>query len=519
MSYEQNFSNNINLAELGLRYDFSFAQTGLSVRESNKKLTFVQYARGSLINDRKTKYLGTDNRTNVGRGGISIVPFIDLNSNGKKDPGEPKAYGLNLKVNGGRIEKSDRDTTIRILSLEPYTNCFIELDPNSFGNVAWRLSKQTYNIAVDPNILKLVEVPVIVAGEATGYVYLEKDGEKKGQGRVIIGIFNSSLKPAGKTLSEDDGFFSYFGLAPGKYFAKVDTAQLRKLGMITERDSLQFIIKGGIEGDIVGGLDFTLRLKPIKSSDTAAIVALKPVIRKDTTYTIIHEVTEELLTISEDCYAIQVGAFKRRSNAEGMRRKLQGMLRTKDVNIVLEGDYFRVRIFNFRTRGEVDEQISGLKKYGFNEFWVVKLLAKQQQRILVFKEDTVVVIKETVINEPVPIINNPAEEKLIIVQPDTVKKAVEVKPEVHAVTEKPVAPEPTIALRVAVFHNHLKALRAQRKIINKLGLPVEIVQQYEYYNVIVTGFFTREETYRYYPELAGIGYPSIVLIENYKKQQ
>ena len=497
---------------------FHLHRPAFQCRETNKKLTFVQYARGSLINDRKTKYLGTDNRTNVGRGGISIVPFIDLNSNGKKDPGEPKAYGLNLKANGGRIEKSNRDTTIMILGLEPYTNCFIELDPASFENVAWRLPKQTYNIAVDPNIVKSVEIPVIVAGEANGNVFLEKDGEKKGLGRIIIGIYKGT-KSTGKTLSEDDGYFSYFGLTPGKYIAKIDTAQLRKLGMITEQDSLQFNIKGGIEGDIVDGLDFILRLKPVKSSDTAAVVTLKPVIRKDTTYTIIHEVTEELMTIGEDCYAIQVGAFKRRSNAEGMRRKLQGILRTKDVNIVLEGDYYRVRIFKYKTRDEVDGQISGLKKYGFNEFWIVKLLAKQQQRILVFKEDTVAVITETIVEVPVLTITKPVEEKPVIVQPDTAKKEVEVKPVIPAVEEKPVAPEPTIALRVGVFHSQLRALRAQRRIINKLKLPVEIVQQYEYYYVIVTGFFTREETYRYYPELAGIGYPSIILIENYKRQK
>ena len=56
-----------------------------------------------------------------------------------KITGEPKAYGLNLHANGGRVEKSDRDSTIRILGLEPYTNCFIELDPNSFDNISWRL--------------------------------------------------------------------------------------------------------------------------------------------------------------------------------------------------------------------------------------------------------------------------------------------------------------------------------------------------------------------------------------------
>jgi hypothetical protein len=37
--------------------------------------------------------------------------------------------------------------------------------------------------------------------------------------------------------------------------------------------------------------------------------------------------------------------------------------------------------------------------------------------------------------------------------------------------------------------------------------------------VIITGFFTREETYKYYPELTGLGYPGITLIENYKRKE
>jgi hypothetical protein len=62
-------------------------------------------------------------------------------------------------------------------------------------------------------------------------------------------------------------------------------------------------------------------------------------------------------------------------------------------------------------------------------------------------------------------------------------------------------------------------LRAQRRITSKLNLPVEIVEQWNLYHVIVTGFFTREETFRYYPELTSLGYPGISLIENYKRQQ
>ena len=105
LSLEKNFISKINYGEVGLRYDFSFAQTGVSVRQSDKKTSFVQYARGSIINDKESGYLGTDNRTNVGKGAISVTAFIDINSNGHRDPGEPKVNGLNIRAMGGRLKK------------------------------------------------------------------------------------------------------------------------------------------------------------------------------------------------------------------------------------------------------------------------------------------------------------------------------------------------------------------------------------------------------------------------------
>jgi hypothetical protein len=611
LSYEQNFSNNMNLAELGFRYDFSFAQTGASVRQYNDKTSFIEYARGSLINDRKTKYLGTDNRPNVGRGGISVVPFLDLNENGKKDPGEPRAYGLNLYSNGGRIEKSDRDTTIRILGLEPYTNCYIDLDPNSFENVSWRLQKQTYSVAVDPEILKLIEIPISVAGEATGYVLLENRGEKTGQGRVIVSFFDTNLNLVGKTFTEEDGYFSYFGLTSGNYSVRVDTSQLRKLDMTSSPEIIQFSIANGIDGDIAEGLDFVLKLihadtiKPLPPIPEVTVVTVK----KDTTYVTIHEITEEVYTITEDSWAIQIGAFKQKSLAEGFRNMLEKEL-GKDVEITMAGEYYRVRILDLPTRQEVDENIVKLNKLGFKELWIIRLLAMQQQRILITREDSLARIKESLARRETPLssaeltalqlrtfqrlsdaialketlsaatrekarivyeggyyrlvipeqpvldptvlnaIRNltpsigqfdmkdtwkippvtrlliePAEKEPVsvppkaVVKPESTLSLAKERTDKFTISEKPNIGEPVVALQVAIYHKESKALKAKKKIMSRLNLPVEIVRQYDYYHVIITGFYTKEQTYEYYPELAGLGFPGITLIQNYKKQE
>jgi cell division protein FtsN len=602
LSLEQNFTNNLMTAEMGFRYDFSFAQTGLTFRQSGKRSDFVQYARGSIIGDKKTKYITADNRTNVGKGGITIIPYLDLNSNGKKDQGEPRVKGLNLHTNGGRVIDNERDTTIRILGLEPYTTCFIDLDPNSFDNISWRLPKKSYSVVVDPDILKQIEVPVSVVGEASGTVNGIKDGVKEGLKRIIIRFINNRDNlTAATSLTEENGYYSYFGLAPGSYYVKIDTAQLGKLKLISSPDSLQFIVHAGKDGDIIENLDFILTAREEKPDTTAVkkpvtVIPEKPVIRKDTVYMIIHEVTQETVTVGEDSYAIQLGAFRKRSNAESYRRKLEKIF-GKGVQIVIEGDFYKVRIPDLKDRKEVDDKIEVLKKNGVTELWVITFKSGKQQIVLVEKQDTIAQIRETVIGKPdnyirpesivqvgafhnedkaialrdrlaktlpkppvivheggyykvqitglrsltelkqilstlgslgltdiwVPTIKKqeqvipPVEEKPVIVQPDTTrKKPVEEavkKVEIPPVEEKPAIQEPKVSLHVAIFHQYRKALKAQRRITSKLNLPVEIVKQWDYYHVLVTGFYTREETMKYYPELAGIGYPNITLIE------
>jgi hypothetical protein len=105
------------------------------------------------------------------------------------------------------------------------------------------------------------------------------------------------------------------------------------------------------------------------------------------------------------------------------------------------------------------------------------------------------------------------------IKSDTLQKPAETKTQQPPAVEAAPVKEPTIAMQVGVFHKKNQALRAQKKITSKLNLPVDIVLQWDYYHVLVTGFYTREETFRYYPELAKIGYPGVTVIENYKKQK
>jgi len=258
--YEKDFINNVNNFQIGLRYEFPFAQTGASVRRDNNITSFIQSANGSLMYDSRTNYLGTDNRPNVGKGGIIIVPFLDLNCNGRRDQGEPKANGLNFSIDAGRIERDNRDTTIRIFDLEPYVTYTIELDRNSFDNISWQIKKPTISVFIDPNQFKLIQIPIAVVGEVSGTVYLNENNNKKGQGRIIVRFYRSDDSSlAATTLTEADGFFSYLGLVPGSYIARIDTAQLHRLYMTSSPITLPVTILQNKDGSVVDGIDFMLQ--------------------------------------------------------------------------------------------------------------------------------------------------------------------------------------------------------------------------------------------------------------------
>ena len=258
ISYEWDLKNNNYIAGIGLRYNLSFIQAAVSMRRNKQSVTNMETVRGGLLYDSKTNYVGLNNQNNVGKGGLMISPYLDINCNNKRDANEPSALGLKIKIDGGRIQRNDRDTTIRVTGLDAYTSYFLELDKNSFDNISWQLNKSTYRINIDPNHFTFLEVPVAVVGEVAGTVYLKGNNGTNGIGRIIVNIYNSDSTLAARTVTEADGYFSYLGLRYGNYFIKIDNGQLNKLKMQSSSDFIPVELKKSKEGSAVNGLVFVL---------------------------------------------------------------------------------------------------------------------------------------------------------------------------------------------------------------------------------------------------------------------
>ncbi len=258
MSYERDLIRKARYAGMGLRYNFSFAQTFFGIRTAGNLLQMTQAASGSLMYNDQSGKIRSANRPNVGRGGLVLSPFLDLNCNGLREKNEPKAAGLKLRINGGHIERNERDTTLQVSNLESYVNYHIDLQANNFDNIAWQLQKKSLSVAVEPNHFRHIDIPISVVGEVSGTVYLQGKN-LAGLSRIIVNIYNSNAVLVSRVITEADGYFSYLGLAPGKYSAVVDKVQLLKLKMVSSPVNAVFTIKSSKEGDVAEGLKFVLQ--------------------------------------------------------------------------------------------------------------------------------------------------------------------------------------------------------------------------------------------------------------------
>jgi len=258
IGFENNFLRKAHFFEVGIRYNLNFAQTSFTSRIGNLNSTFVESARGSFLFDDQTGYVTANDRSSIGKGAVTIIPFLDLNGNNKFDKMEPGVSGIKIRNMGGNVTYNNDKTKLRIYDLQPYTKFIIQLDALSLDNIAWKIEKPIIALETVPNQFKTIYIPVKVLGEVSGMVYIKDENETKGQGRISIHILNMRNELITEFLTEGDGYFTYLGLSTGKYKAVIDPEQLENLNYSSSPAQIEFTIEESEFGDIVDDLEFVL---------------------------------------------------------------------------------------------------------------------------------------------------------------------------------------------------------------------------------------------------------------------
>jgi hypothetical protein len=257
-AFEKNLQFKTDNITFNLRYDLPFARTRINSSYNNKQFGISENVQGSLAFGAGNGAISSGYNSAVGKGGILCYPFLDLNRNNIKDPNEPSIFVKNVKISGGKIKNIKKDSVIRISDLNAFIKYKLTFSDGELDNIGWKFKHNTYQVLIDPNQYKKIEIPIFVQGEVTGKVYLKKDNKTNGQDRITIQIFDKSGFKVAEAKSESDGYYSYLGLKPGKYIIRVNETQLKKLNYQAQPLEQEITIKQTIEGDFVENIDFVL---------------------------------------------------------------------------------------------------------------------------------------------------------------------------------------------------------------------------------------------------------------------
>lgn len=244
--------------DLSLYYTFNFMRSSVNTSIRKKELVSTQTLAGSIHLSSGPKPVFASNSSNVGMSGIDVLVFLDVNHNNKRDKNEPLIKNASVAINRGKQLFNDNDTIHRFVSLEPYSSYLLTISNNGFPSISWILEKETWSVTTDPNQIRKVLVPVKPMGEVALNVSMKRKELIAPAKRLIVYLIDQKGELIGKGLTEQDGSFSYLGLAPGNYQVKFDEKQLKGLGLSSDYDKTSFEIKISSQGDYVDGIEILL---------------------------------------------------------------------------------------------------------------------------------------------------------------------------------------------------------------------------------------------------------------------
>ena len=374
---EENFRSDYRSINFSFRWDFSFSQVNLSTRISNYEISSTQGAQGSFAFGSGKGYVHADNRSSTGRSGVSVLPFIDINHNGVRDDGEPVAEGVSVRMNGGRIIKEAKDSIIRITGLEPYTSYLLTLDDKGLSQISYRIEHKNIRVYVDPNQFRKIDIPVKPMGEVNGWVYLKNEKGTRGQGRILVNIYTQSGSLVTSQMTERDGGFTWLGLAPGDYYARVDSAQVARLNWSAYPERIDFHIKPDFYGDIIYDLEFTLSDSKDRAETSVPVSqdSLLTLVKEQDTHSIGNQSTPDLELHKQNdtgglpgqetgtvYYSVQLGAFAVQQNALELLKSLEERFDNAGF-IIFEDGMYKVRTGHYADYSEAENQ---------KEFFIIK---------------------------------------------------------------------------------------------------------------------------------------------------
>lgn len=275
VQYDRNFPTASNVFRVRLQYIFPSVRVSSNYTRSVRSVTHNQQVSGSFGISPSTGDLFLDNNASrAGYGGLFVQPFQDLNNNGVRDPGEPLVSGPRVRASTGvdglglsfAMWPDIGWGTTRAL---PYQDYIVEIDRRGFENPLAIPRVNSFQVTAEPGRFLFVEIPVAAGGGIRGSVQVVDVTGRRPLERVKVRLREIlsdeerdrlRRQPIERTTETfSTGEYEFFGIPPGSYQVTLDPFQVETLGLVSMPWTRQVSIEVKPDGDLVEGIDFTLR--------------------------------------------------------------------------------------------------------------------------------------------------------------------------------------------------------------------------------------------------------------------
>lgn len=258
LSYERNELTGSDLISVTVDVFTDFLGLTSRVSRSDNQTRWNQLQRGSIQYDHAARNVRFERRNQVGYGAAVVRPYLDRNYNGEYDASDEYLPGLRAKIEGVGGQPTGKDRVYYYDRLRAYDNYLVQIDEYSLDNPLLKPTHENFRVAVSPNMVTEIRVPIVMAGEINGGVKRETELGKVGVGGVRVLLYNLSKETVTEVTSFNDGEFYYLGLIPGQYRAYVDPAQLEQYGYHSIPAQIEFEVAPIEGGAVVNDINFVL---------------------------------------------------------------------------------------------------------------------------------------------------------------------------------------------------------------------------------------------------------------------
>jgi hypothetical protein len=203
-------------------------------------------------------------------GAASARVFLDLNQNGRFEPGERPLEGVRFERLGA-AEETDAEGLTFLTGLSSYRHTKLRVERQSLEDPFWVPTREGFEIVARPGKTALMEIAVTPTGEIEGTVYLRNGAAVGPAANVTVQLLDAAGGIVREVRSEFDGFYLFDFVPPAPYRVEVEPEQIRRASLEPPL-AHQVTVEGN--GAVVSGVDFVIDRSPPPALIAAALPEL-----------------------------------------------------------------------------------------------------------------------------------------------------------------------------------------------------------------------------------------------------